>query len=650
MALYHWIKQYFFEKYPNLMQEYDQYLSEHGNVGVTGKFKAYTFLLKLCLFGEKNRIKKIQISEIEDNQRDDVAVVVKKLSGYDVVSFDLFDTLVLRNVSQPSDVFRLVEFKYGIHNFAHIRKKAEKECVDKLGMCYTLSDIYNLLQLQYGISKDVLMKELEIEKQICVINPYMKEIYEELHKKDQNIVILTDTYFSKEFITDLLTDLGLSMPNDIIISCECKKSKSVGDVYELFHGKNVIHVGDNYRCDIQNAKKAGCSAYYYKSSQLIGKKYRIHENNISIGAALSNGLVNNTFFNGCKMNDRMQLGYAYLGPVSVGYCQWIYTVAKENDVTKLLFLSRDADILYKTYNDLHLDIDSEYVYVSRNALLLLVFDRYEDLFIENLRKWTKKKSCTIQTFLQANYLIYIDGFLKEAGLCENDILSAKSFDSIAYLIKKYKKELYDSMADMRCQAKKYWERVIGTNKKVALVDIGWRANSYVCLRYFLEEICGMEVDLINFQLGTKNTEYNDVYFADNKLFSYVFAPDKNAELMSSIATDEDKIAVLEKVFTSPAGTLLSYETDKDGFFEYTNSQNDNEAVINDVQNGALCFSRDYKKMLEKLNLNIYLSSEEVFGNMILLCEQQRLMDRVYSSFYYSSISGDEKETINKGVL
>ena len=69
------------------------------------------------------------------------------------------------------------------------------------------------------------MKELEIEKQICVINPYMKEIYEELHKKDQNIVILTDTYFSKEFITDLLTDLGLSMPNDIIISCECKKSK-----------------------------------------------------------------------------------------------------------------------------------------------------------------------------------------------------------------------------------------------------------------------------------------------------------------------------------------------------------------------------------------------------------------------------------------
>ena len=112
MAIYRWIKQYFFEKYPNLMQEYDQYLSEHGNVGVTGRVKAYTFLLKLCLFGEKNKIEKIQISEIEDNERDDVAVVVKKLSGYDIVSFDLFDTLVLRNVSQPSDVFRLIEFKY----------------------------------------------------------------------------------------------------------------------------------------------------------------------------------------------------------------------------------------------------------------------------------------------------------------------------------------------------------------------------------------------------------------------------------------------------------------------------------------------------------------------------------------------------------
>lgn len=642
MALYHWIKQYFFEKYPNLMQEYDQYLSEHGNVGVTGKFKAYAFLLKLCLFGEKNRLKKIQISEIEDNKRDDVVVAIKKLSGYDVVSFDLFDTLVLRNVSQPADVFRLVELKYDIHNFAHIRKKAEKECMDKLGMCYTLSDIYSLLQSQYGISKDVLMKELEVEKQICVVNPYMKEIYEELQKKGQNIVILTDTYFSKEFIVDLLTDLGLSMPNDILISCECKKSKSVGDIYELFYGKKVIHVGDNYRCDIQNAKKAGCSAYYYKSSQLIGKKYRISEKNLSIGAAISNGLVNNTFFNGSsKMNDRMQLGYAYLGPISVGYCQWIYTVAKKNDVTKLLFLSRDADILYRTYNGLHLDIDSEYVYVSRNALLLLVFDRYQDLFVENLRKWTKKKSCTIQTFLQANHLTFIDGFLKEAGLSGNDILSAKSLDSIAYLIKKYKKELYDSMADMRCQAKNYWERVIGTNKKVALVDIGWRANSYVCLRYFLEEICGMEVDLFNFQLGTKNTEYNDVYFADNKLFSYVFAPDKNAELMSSIATDEEKISVLEKVFTSVDGTLLSYDRNLKGNFIFSEQMIKNVLVIEDVQKGAECFATDYVDILQKLNFNVYPTPKENFENVLNLCEQTEYFDGVYDNFFYSNISSDK---------
>ena len=641
MALYHWIKRCFFEKYPNLMQEYDQYLSEHGNVGVTGKFKAYAFLLKLCLFGEKNRLKKIQISEIEDNKRDDVAVAIKKLSGYDVVSFDLFDTLVLRNVSQPADVFRLVELKYDIHNFAHIRKKAEKECMDKLGMCYTLSDIYSLLQSQYGISKDVLMKELEVEKQICVVNPYMKEIYEELQKKGQNIVILTDTYFSKDFILGLLTDLGFSMPSDILISCECKKSKSVGDIYELFHGKKVIHVGDNYRCDIQNAKKAGCSAYYYKSSQLIGKKYRISEKNLSIGAAISNGLVNNTFFNGSsKMNDRMQLGYAYLGPVSVGYCQWIYTVAKKNDVTKLLFLSRDADILYKTYNDLHFDIDSEYVYVSRNALLLLVFDRYEDLFIENLRKWTKKKSCTIQTFLQANHLTFIDGFLKEAGLSKKDILSAKSFASIAYLIKKHKKELYDSMADMRCQAKNYWECVIGTNKKVALVDIGWRANSYVCLRYFLEEICGMEVDLINFQLGTKNTEYNDVYFADDKLFSYVFAPDKNAELMSSIATDEEKIAVLEKVFTSSEGTLLNYGSDPKNEFIFSEKKEINKLIIEDVHNGVKCYVLDFAETLQKLNMDVNSTSIENWENVLLLYRQNRFFDRTFGEFYYSSVSGD----------
>ena len=36
----------------------------------------------------------------------------RKIDSVDVVSFDIFDTLILRKVSEPSDVFDLVERKY----------------------------------------------------------------------------------------------------------------------------------------------------------------------------------------------------------------------------------------------------------------------------------------------------------------------------------------------------------------------------------------------------------------------------------------------------------------------------------------------------------------------------------------------------------
>ena len=45
----------------------------------------------------------------------------KMLDNNDVISFDIFDTLLLRNVFQPADIFRVVGRyaieKYGIDDF-----------------------------------------------------------------------------------------------------------------------------------------------------------------------------------------------------------------------------------------------------------------------------------------------------------------------------------------------------------------------------------------------------------------------------------------------------------------------------------------------------------------------------------------------------
>lgn len=69
--------------------------------------------------------------------------ILKKIKNYDIVSFDIFDTLLKRNVKEPTDVFSYMEKKYQIDGFCEKRIEAEKTARKKKnGLEVTLKDIY----------------------------------------------------------------------------------------------------------------------------------------------------------------------------------------------------------------------------------------------------------------------------------------------------------------------------------------------------------------------------------------------------------------------------------------------------------------------------------------------------------------------------
>ena len=55
----------------------------------------------------------------------DTGALIKRCSKYTTISFDVFDTLLKRNVDSPNRVFKLLEpyaeEVYGISNFSQIR-------------------------------------------------------------------------------------------------------------------------------------------------------------------------------------------------------------------------------------------------------------------------------------------------------------------------------------------------------------------------------------------------------------------------------------------------------------------------------------------------------------------------------------------------
>ena len=71
----------------------------------------------------------IKQSESELAMQEGVSVVsfVEKLSSYDVISFDIFDTLIFRPFSEPTDLFYFVGEQLGIMNFKELRKKWNKK-------------------------------------------------------------------------------------------------------------------------------------------------------------------------------------------------------------------------------------------------------------------------------------------------------------------------------------------------------------------------------------------------------------------------------------------------------------------------------------------------------------------------------------------
>ena len=98
---------------------------------------------------------------------------VSKLSSYDIISFDVFDTLIFRPLSLPTDVFYLIGHEFGIMDFKNIRTWAEWDARVKYNakegnMEIGLADIWNNVQDDVGISSELGQKtEMEIEKKLC---------------------------------------------------------------------------------------------------------------------------------------------------------------------------------------------------------------------------------------------------------------------------------------------------------------------------------------------------------------------------------------------------------------------------------------------------------------------------------------------------
>lgn len=204
-----------------------------------------------------------------------VEVIVAELMDYDVVSFDIFDTLIRRLCNRPTDLFYIVGDRIGIRDFADKRIRAEQRAREEKLNHYgnsevNIFDIYRCLIDDLEISiKECVNTELEVELDYCYADPFVSKVYDRLKNLDRRIIITSDMYLPSDMMQKLLDRCGYCNWSKLFVSCDEECNKHSGKLYRKISrelGTNrIIHIGDNLRADVLSARKEGWEARYYTS-------------------------------------------------------------------------------------------------------------------------------------------------------------------------------------------------------------------------------------------------------------------------------------------------------------------------------------------------------------------------------------------------
>lgn len=195
----------------------------------------------------------------------------KIIDTKDIISFDIFDTLLLRPFLAPSDVFKYMEQQYNIPNFALTRLVNEK----KVRMVKTIRDRriedITIDEIYSKLDKNLRDKEMEIEAQILQCNEEILEIYNYALEQGKQIIITSDMYLPTNFLAQVLNDKGFKNFSKLYVSGEIGKCKATGNLYKFIiqdlniSPDKILHIGDNKISDIEKAKENSIEAFYYKN-------------------------------------------------------------------------------------------------------------------------------------------------------------------------------------------------------------------------------------------------------------------------------------------------------------------------------------------------------------------------------------------------
>jgi len=211
--------------------------------------------------------------------------LIKEIEIHDIISFDIFDTLVMRKVYYNKDVFRQMAQRldpvWGI-DFFTARTEAEftlsRETYPYIEAIY--DDVLRRCPCLKGQKEALIADEIALEKELIIPRQEVVEVFDLAKNMGKMVNIVSDMYFHEDTIRMILDNVGVAGYQKLLVSSEYQSSKPqhLFEKYlkEIPAGR-CLHIGDSWECDILPAGKLGIDTFRLKMSTEI---YEYEENTI----------------------------------------------------------------------------------------------------------------------------------------------------------------------------------------------------------------------------------------------------------------------------------------------------------------------------------------------------------------------------------
>lgn len=586
------------------------------------------------------------------NPKQTVEQFVEALSQYDVVSFDVFDTLIFRPFDTPTDLFYFLDEPMGLLDFHRIRTEMEHLArLDhfKLRKNYEVSfrEIWEKIETEVGPSAERGMKiEQQLELEFCYPNPFMQEVYRKLREQGKRIVITTDMYLPPAFLEKLLAHCGYTGFEQIYVSNAYEKSKGDGELYEVVKRElgskvTLVHVGDNIQSDVKSAKAHGLASVHYPNVNTYSMSYRAHDMSALIGSAYR-GLVDNHVYSGAHSDSMAyEYGFLYGGLFVVGYCSFIHDYCRRNQMDKLLFLSRDGDTLKQVYDRMYPGENTAYVLWGRLPATKLMADvnRY-DYFRRFLWHKVSEDKTAAQLLKEAGLSGLINKLANQKQLGPDTVITSQNAD----LLKKWLQKNWDAVLkcyeEEQLAAKQYFSTLLKGTEKAVAIDIGWAGSGAASLAYLVERIWDIPCRISGVIAGT-NTVHNaepdasEAMLQNGRLTAYLYSQQQNRDLLKKHDLNRDYNIYWELLLSSPTPSFLGYSYDRDGNICTKLGRYDaNQTGIRDIQRGILDFAEDYLAHFGSRPEMLRISGRDAYAPMLVAASHnERYLKKIQKQFW-----------------